>query len=151
MKIQKISCLVFLILAAAFFVQAQTKPKEIVLKTASNPLKSSPAYAELLLQKTERESQLEELLIDKTEEYPKVREIRFEMNLIQKALDKMLAVNASDSGKLTLALGKLMSRKIETDIDLWNLKKQYSDDHPEVKRAKRKMEVFDKAIKEILP
>ncbi len=61
-----------------------------------------------------------------------------------------MAVGATESGKLTLALGKLIVRKIELETDLWNLRRQYNDEHPEVKRAKRKVEVFERAIKEIL-
>ena len=124
--------------------------KKAVSNQANSPIKSSPAYAEILLRKTERESELEEFLLAYTEEFPKVKEIRFELSLIQKEMDKILAVNVSESGKLTLALGKLMVRKIEIETDLWNLRRQYSNDHPEVKRVKRKFEVFDKAIKEIL-
>jgi uncharacterized protein involved in exopolysaccharide biosynthesis len=135
------------------FAQTDGKIKtgRIVPKQMASAVKSSPAYAELLLRKTERESELEEFLLDYTEEFPMVKEIRFELGVIQKELDKILAVNASESGKLTLALGKLMVRKVEIETDSWNLRRQYNDDHPEVKRAKRKAEVYERAIKEILP
>ena len=125
-------------------------PKTLSVLTAQ-AVKYSPAYAELLLRKTERESELEEFLIDYTEEFPKVKEIRFEIGLLQKEADKIVALNASEAGKLTLALGKLIVRKTELETDLWNLRRQYADDHPEVKRARRKIEVYEKAIKEILP
>ena len=135
--------------------RAQSTVKTAVPKTApastAQAVKSSAAYAELLLRKTERESELEEFLIDYTEEFPKVKEIRFELGLIQKELDKILAVNASESGKLTLALGKLIVRKVEIETDLWNLRRQYNDEHPEAKREKRKAEIYERAIKEILP
>jgi uncharacterized protein involved in exopolysaccharide biosynthesis len=134
--------------------KAQSADKGAALKTlpksSVQTLKSSPAYAELLLRKTERESELEEFLLDYTEEFPKVKEIKFELGVLNKEMDKILAVNTSESGKLTLALGKLIVRKIELETDLWNLRRQYNEDHPEVKRAKRKVEVFEKAIKEIL-
>lgn len=134
------------------FTQTDGKTGPIAVKqTGSAVVKSSPAFAELILRKTERESELEEFLIDYTEEFPKVKELKFELILLQNALDKISAVNVSESGKLTLALGKLLVRKIEIAVDLWNLKRQYNDDHPEVKRARRKVEVFEKAIREILP
>ena len=119
-------------------------------KSAPQANKATTAYAELLLRKTERESELEEFLLDYTEEFPKVKELRFELDLLSKEMDKILAVNASEAGKLTLALGKLIVRKTELEVDVWNLKRQYSDDHLEVKRARRKLETFEKAIKEIL-
>ncbi|MCA1622280.1 MAG: hypothetical protein LC768_03010 [Acidobacteria bacterium] len=142
--------ILFLILISAGFVQAQTNNKKVPLAN-NQAAKFSPAYSEVLLRKTERESELEEFLIDYTEEFPKVKEIRFELGLLQKEMGKVLAVNSSEAGKLTLALGKLLVRKTELETDLWNLRRQYNDEHPEVKRAKRKIEVFEKAIKEILP
>lgn len=140
--------ILFLIFVFAGFVHAQSDAK----KAAPNnkAAKSSPAYSEVLLRKTERESELEEFLIDYTEDFPKVKELRFELDLIQKEINKILAVNASEAGKLTLALGKLMVRKAELETDWWNLQRRYNAEHPEVKRAKRKLEVFEKAVKEIL-
>jgi uncharacterized protein involved in exopolysaccharide biosynthesis len=140
---------------AAGFCQAQTPANSAVKKgvviSAVTAAKASPAYAEILLRRTERQSEIEELLINYTEEFPKVKEIKYELSLIQKDLDKIAAVSAAESGRLTLALGKLMVRKIEIETDLWNLQRQYNNDHPEVKRAKRKIEVFEKAIREIIP
>lgn len=153
---KKIIILLIFILSSASFTRSQTNVKVVAAqKSATNSseqtIKSSSAFAELILRKTERESELEEFLIDYTEEFPKVKELKFELILLQNALDKISAVNASESGRLTLALGKLMVRKVEIGVDLWNLKRQYNDDHPEVKRARRKVEVFEKSIREILP
>lgn len=135
--------------------KAQSIDKTAASKTLPNrsiqTIKSSPAYAEILLRKTERESELEGFLLDYTDDFPKVKEIKFELELLQKQLDKISAVNASDAPKLSLALGKLLVRKTELEVDVWNLLRQYNAEHPEVKRAKRKVEVYEKAIKEILP
>ena len=151
----RLSFIISLIIIFAATGKAQTTGKNAAPKTSSGSAvqaaKLTPAYAEILLRKTERESELEEFLLDYKEEYPKVQEIRFEIAQLQKAADKITAVNASETGKLTLALGKLLVRKTELETDLWNQKRQYAEDHPEVRRARRKIEVFDKAIKEILP
>lgn len=113
--------------------------------------RSTPAFAEILLRKTELESGLEDLLVGYTEEYPKVKETRYELGLINKDLEKILAVNASESSKLTLALGKLLVRRATLETDLWALRAKYGEENADVKRASRKVSVFDKAIKEILP
>ncbi len=151
----RLTIITLLFFALTLNYKAQSADKTAAVKTFPNrsvqTAKFSPAYAEILLRKTERESELEEFLLDYTEEFPKVKEIRFELNLLRKEIDKILAVNASESGKLTLALGRLIVRKTELETDLWNLRRQYEDDHPEVKRARRKIEVYEKAIKEILP
>lgn len=126
-----------------------------IAKTRSLPIKiihnkTSPAYAEVLLHKTELESELEALLLDYTEEFPKVKELRFELSSVKKEMDKILAVKPEESSKLTLALGKLMVKKTQIETDLWSLQSQYKDDHPEVKRAKRKVEIYESAIKEVM-
>lgn len=156
-----ISVVLFFLLAAFVFAsfgvcRAQTgaAANSASKKPAANPsasaIKSSPAYAEVLVQKTELEAQFEDFA-DYTEDFPKLKELRFQTDLLQKTLDKFLAINVSDAPKLSLALGKLAVRKTELETNLWLLQKQYKDDYPEVKRAKRKVEVFDRAIRELLP
>jgi hypothetical protein len=85
-----------------------------------------------------------------TEDYPKVKTNRYMLAQLQKQLDTLAATKPGDVAKLTLALGKLMVEKVELDTDVWSLQQTLADGHPDVKRAKRKVEIFDKAIKEIL-
>ncbi len=127
----------------------KNKPPQTA-KSETNINKSSPAFAELLLRKTERVADLEELLVEYTEDFPKVKELRYEIILINNEINRILAVNSADAGKLTLALGKLMLRKIDLELEYTILQTQYKDDHPDVKQAKRKIEVYEAAIKEIL-
>lgn len=151
MRVCKIIFILSVCLLFSPAIFAQTIPKTISLKTLPSPQKSSPAYAEILLRRTEREAELEELLINYTDEFPKVKELRFEISLLQWEADRILDVKDSEVSKLTPALGKLIVRKIELETDLWNLRQRYGNDHPDVKRAKRKVEIYDKAVKEILP
>ena len=134
---------------------AQTTTNPVSNKTASNQaysaVKSSPAYAEILLQKVTLQAELEDLLATYTETFPKVIETRFRLNILEQALNKLLAVKPSESSKLTLALGKIILQKVELETEYEDLRKKYNDEHPDVKRAKRKVEIFDKAVKEILP
>jgi peptidoglycan hydrolase CwlO-like protein len=146
----------FLASTCAFFSFAQTTPKKNSTGTELNSpsgqtIKATAAYAEVLLRKTELTAELESLLVNYTEEYPKVKELHFQLNLLQKEMARLLALNASESSKLSMALGKLLVRKTELETDLWSLQKQYNNEHPDVKRAKRRVEIFDQAIKEILP
>lgn len=131
---------------------AQTrKPADDSLKPNLQTTKNSPAYAEILLRKVEIETSLEDLLESYTEEFPKVKELRFQLEVADRIMERIMAVPSSETIKLSPALGKLLVRKIDLETDLWNLRKQYNDEHPQVKRAKRRLAVFDKAIKEILP
>jgi len=151
MKIKDLLFILVLILSTAVcsFAQNNTK-KDTVSLNKTGIAKSSPAYAEVLLRKTDLLAELESLLVDYTEEYPKVKELRFETGSLQKELDILLAVNPAESSKLSAALGKLMVRKCELGTDLWVLQKEFNDQHPDVKRAKRKFEIFEAAIKDIL-
>jgi hypothetical protein len=117
---------------------------------SSPQLRSSSAYAEVLLRKTELEADLESFLVEYTDDFPKVKQSRFELGLISKESERLLAVKAADAVKLTEALGKLIVRKVELQRDLWILQQQFGDAHPDVKRAKRKVEIYENAIKEIL-
>lgn len=130
------------------FAQTKSVKPPVVNDSA---IKSSPAYAEILLQKVTLQAELEDLLATYTETFPKVVETRFRLNILEQALNKILAVKPSESSKLTLALGKIILQKVEFETEHEDLRKKYSDEHPDVKRAKRKIEIFDKAVKEILP
>ena len=146
----KLFGIIFILLIIAVpFVAAQTTTKTIAQKPVVNAVKSSSAYAEIILRKTELSAELENLLLDYTEDFPKIKELRFEIGLLQKDLDKVLAV--SDASRLSTALGRLIVRKVQLQVEVWSLQKQYNDEHPEVRRAKKKVEIYEQAIKEILP
>jgi hypothetical protein len=152
----KLPIIIAIILLAAAVSAAQNnaaKPKPTPTPTIDSELqliRSSPAYAELLLHRTELESDLDSLLVDYTEEYPKVKAIRIELSFLKVEMDRLFTVNTAETGKLTLALGKLMLRKVELETELVALRAQYKDDHPDVRKARKKVETFESAIKEIL-
>jgi hypothetical protein len=116
---------------------------------ASN-VRASAAYAEIVLARTELESELEALLVDYTDEFPRVMELRFRSDLLKRDADRLLSTGSEDIGKFTQALGRLMVRRSELEVELWKLRQNYKDEHPDVRRAKRRVEIYDKAIKEIL-
>jgi len=118
--------------------------------SGAGPIRSSAAYAEVLLRKTELLAELESVLSDYTEQNPKIIDVRFEIGALSKEIDRLFAVRPSETSKLSSALGKMMVRKAELESDLHRLQRTYSADHPEVKRMKRKVEIFAAAIKEIL-
>ena len=89
-------------------------------------------------------------MVEYTEEYPRIKEIRHVLTLFDRDIARINKVTPADSSKLTLALGKLMLRRIELETELWNLQKNYQEEHPDVKRAKRKIEIYESAITEIL-
>jgi hypothetical protein len=141
------------VLAGISFAQRKSAPAPSTPSapsTATDPIRSSPAFAEVLLRKTELQADMESLLVEYTEEYPKIKEARFELAAVQKEMDRLLAVKPAEASKLSQALGKLIVRKLELETDLWALRVKYDDENPDVKRAKKKLEIYEAAIKEIL-
>ena len=134
-----------LILSIAAVAVGQTKAAQV-----HSQITSSPAYAETLLRKTELTAQVESLLVEFTEEYPKVAELRLELDMLKVEMDRILAVKPADSSKLTLALGKLILGKVGHAAALKRLQTTLQDSHPNVRREKRQVEIFEAAIKEIL-
>jgi hypothetical protein len=136
--------------AVAAFGQAAADKKPEPAKAQTNGAASSAAYAEVLLKKTELQSEVESLALEYTEEFPKVKEIRHVLGLVDRDIARLAKVKPTEASKLTLALGRLIVRRIELETDVWNLQRNYKDEHPDVKRAKRKVEIYENAISEIL-
>lgn len=152
MNLQKTVLFALLFLFSTLICNAQTTGKTSLnsVKNAEQVIKSSPAYGELILQKTEVIAELADLVVEYTEEYPKVIELRAQLALINKEISRLMIVNPSEASKLSQALGKLMLRKVEVEMAYEKLQKQYTEDHPDVKQAKRKVDLFEAAIKDIL-
>jgi hypothetical protein len=145
MKYRNLFLIVSLVLISAALSPAQTK-------TAAPPesVRASPAFAEIILRSTELESELEELLTSYTEEFPRVKERRYELKFLQADLERISKMKPAEAGKLTLALGKLLVRRAQLATDHQFLKDRYNEEHPDVKKAKRKLDIFDNAIKKIM-
>lgn len=128
--------------------QVKTKPTPAPTPSMATGVKASAAYAELILQRAELSAELESLLIEYTDEYPRIRRLRVELGALQKEIDRLFSI--VDQNRLTAALGKLMVRKAQAEVELWALRKDYKDDHPDVVTARKKVEVFESAIREIV-
>lgn len=146
------SLITLLFLSTCISAQANLGKTKVDFSTpTSKAIKSSPAYAELILRRTEIKADLEEMLVAYTEDFPKVKDARSEIDLINFELNRLLETKVTDSCRLSDSLGKLMMMKIDIAMELKTLSGKYNDDHPSVKRAKRKLDVYEKAILEILP
>jgi uncharacterized protein involved in exopolysaccharide biosynthesis len=114
------------------------------------PIKASAAYAELLLRKTELTSEIEAVAPDYTDSNPRLLDLRNELAAIDRLVQRVFAVAPTETGKLTQALGKLMIRQAALEADVGRLSRSYAAEHPEVKRAKRRLDAFKAAVNEIL-
>ena len=148
-KITMTFAAILLVTATFSFAQNTVKPETQTQKEVG-PVRSSAAYAEVLLRKIELQADLESFTNDYTEQNPKIIDIRFELVILTKDIDRLFAVRPTETTKLTEALGKMVVRRAFLATDLNRMLRTLNADHPEVKRLKRKVEIFATAIKEIL-
>lgn len=131
-------------------------PTAVLAQQPSRPsvpanVRSTSAYAEVLLRATEVRSELDSIADDHTDASTRVIDLKTELEALEKAIDRLAMVRPTDTGKLTLALGKMLVRKSELDTDLARMLRSYKPEHPDVRRAMKKTATFEKAISEILP
>jgi len=153
MNYLKIALMLLFVASFSIASDAQIRSRKTDKSTpapVSRAIKHSPAFAELILRRAELESTLEELLVTYKEDFPKVKETRYELGVIRTDLKEISSTSSSQTGKLTLSLGKLLVRRAVLATDYWVLKNRYSDKHPNTKKSKRKLEIFEQAIKEII-
>jgi uncharacterized protein involved in exopolysaccharide biosynthesis len=113
------------------------------------PIRASAAYSVVLLRKTDLEADLVSFVEDYTEENPRVVDARFELASINKEIDRMFTISPSETARLTEAIGRLILRKAELETELNRLLRSYKPDHPQVKRLVKKVEIYQKALKQI--
>ena len=128
----------------------QAPPKPVPTPTIAQSAKATAAYAEVALKRADVEAELESFLVEYTDEFPRVKELKYALTRIDVEGSRLGSIKPGERDRATAALGKLMVRKVEAEIELWKVQQDYADEHPEVKRAKKKVEIFEKAIKEIL-
>ena len=144
---------VFLCLLFAVSVSAQTRNRTSSVSkapTVSKEIRATPAYAEVVLRRVELQSELEELLVAYTREFPRVQEKEFELGLIRSEIVRFAKMRPAEAPKMTLALGKLIVRRATLATDFMVKSKKYGAEHPAVKKAKKRTDIFDEAINELL-
>ncbi|MER3429854.1 MAG: hypothetical protein C4324_02215 [Blastocatellia bacterium] len=150
-KFFKLKLLASIVVFASVAVAGQKT--KTVLPTPPEPaaaIRGTAAYAEILLRKAETDAELDALSADYTDDFPRIKELKFSAGLLTEDLARLNSVKPEEVGRLTVALGKLMIKRLDAAIELWKLRQSFADNYPDVRRALRKWEIFDKAVKEIL-
>ena len=131
---------------------APAKGDEAARSTSAEPgpIRSSSAYAEVLLRKTELLAEIASVADSYTDENPRMKDMRAEVASLDRSISKLFGVKPTDTAKLTAALGKLIVKKASLEAELTRLSRNYNADHPDVRRATRRVEIFESAISEIL-
>jgi len=146
MKLIKATFLVSFIIFLTQASNAQTP----VGSEAVFSVRSSAAYAEIMSRRTSLQADLEALLLDYKEEFPRVRMLRREIAILDSAIETLMKLPISANGKMTATLGKLIVKRAELETESAETMERYGEGHPEVRRARKRVEVFDRSIREIL-
>ncbi len=133
-------------LSPAVFSQS---PVPLSKEVEVGPIRASAAFSVVTLRRTELEADLVSFVEDYTEENPRVIDTRFELASINKELDRMFAISPSETQRLTEATGKLILRKAELETEHNRLLRSQKPDHPQAKRLAKKIEIYQKALKQI--
>src|SRR6476620_9734047 len=141
---KKATLILMVVLGSAIAAFAQASA------TDQSAIKGTPAYAEVLLRKTELLADLDAFTPDYTEANPKMLELRAELASIDRSMTRILAVKPPQTSRLSEALGRMMVKKAALDADLQRLSRQYNKDYPDVKRAQRRVDLYESAISDII-
>lgn len=138
------------LLASAIFLSQGAQAQTTQALEATTSVKASPAYAEIMVRRIELQSELEAMLLDYKEEFPKIRTMRREIEILDGSIEMLMKLPPSANGKMTSTVGRLIVRRAELETESTETAARYGGDHPEVRRAKKRVEVFDRAIRELL-
>lgn len=142
--------LLMLIMLVGVSTASAQKERPKTDKTDSSVVHASAAFSEILAQKALVEADLKILLTDYKEDYIGVREKQAEFALLNTALRNLEKTPAAEISKLTLALGKLVVKKIEVEAELKTLLEDYTEDFPAVKKARTRLGVYEEEIRKLL-
>lgn len=108
------------------------------------------AYAEVFAARVEAEADLKVLTMDLTEETVQVREKKLERDLLDRDVRWLEALPSTSHIKMTVALGRLLVRKTQAEVDLKMLSANYAESFPTVKKARTRIEVYSSEIQKLL-
>ena len=149
---------------AVQLISAQQKPvrttdKPVTTATATTVTVPPPtvskvadtaAYAEVYAARVEAEADLKVLSMDLTEETVQVREKKLERDLLAREIRWLEALPSNSHDKMTLALGRLLVRKTQSEVSLKMLSENYADDFPAVKKARTRIGVYNGEVQKLL-
>lgn len=148
---------------AAFFCAPESlaqvqKPNSIAVTSinkptaakVANPVVATAAYAEIYASKVEAEVDLKVLTMDATEDAPQVRAKMLERDLLERQIRWLEILPPASLPKLTQALGRLAVRKAQAEANLKIVSQNYAENHPTVKKARARLDVYSSEMEKLL-
>ena len=131
-------------LSSTVFAQ-QVSPKQ-----AEVDPKTSEAYSLLIQRKAKLQAELETLLREYSGEWPRAKQLQFELDTLKSEMKKMAAVDQSKVSKLTAGYGGLILRKVSLSGEIDTLLREEGSEWPTTKERQRELELLDREIQKIM-
>jgi len=131
-------------LSSTVFAQ-QVSPKQ-----AEVDPKTSEAYSLLIQRKAKLQAELETLLREYSGEWPRAKQLQFELDTLKSEMKKMAAVDQSKVSKLTAGYGGLILRKVSLSGEIDTLLREEGSEWPTTKERQRELELLDKEIQKLM-
>ena len=111
---------------------------------------TTPAYGVLVVRKAAVEAELADLLSKLTSIHPGVERKRFELAAIQNEMKKLLAIENARTAKLSSTVGNLILYKVTLELEVNELLRNLSVQHPDVKKKRVELAALGREIENIL-
>ena len=129
---------------------ATTTTVTVVPPPTVSKVADTAAYAEVYAARVEAEADLKVLNMDLTEESVQVREKKLERDLLAREIRWLEALPSTSHNKMSMALGRLLVRKTQAEVNLKMLSQNYAEDFPAVKKAHTRIGIYNDEVQKLL-
>ena len=133
-----------LIVLASFVIHAQQTPTEAI-----GDVKTTSAYSMLVLRKVAVEAELKVALESYTSEHPSVQLKQFELDALNREMEKIAETAEANWPKLTSGYGTLILKKVKLESEMQALLLEYTADYPDVKLKEVELNLIEHEIAKI--
>jgi uncharacterized protein involved in exopolysaccharide biosynthesis len=139
-----------LIIAIAFALSAGVAVGYQPQTVLSSAPETTPAYGVLVLRKAAVEAEFANLSETVTSTHPSIVSKRFELRVLAREMNKLRAIDASRVPKLSSTFGSLILNKVALEVELNELRGNFTSSHPDVKKKRLELAVLEREIEKLL-
>jgi len=107
------------------------------------------AYAVLVKEKAKAKGDLYEAERDFTPETPQVKVAKLRLALFDREIKKLARTNARNAGKFSAAYGDLILAKVQTEVELFELRQRFTPEYISVKKKEVELASLNSDLRRI--
>jgi len=113
-------------------------------------VKATPAYKSLILKRVSLRGELFRQREMFTSQHPDVERSNYELSLLNKEIERMLASPSSQISKLSTVYADLILRKIDLQAEEYQLRRQVTASHPDLRQKRIELAALQEEIEDLL-